>query len=585
MSGAAGPGGDPGARERARQAVWAHARGSLDGLPEGGLNLAHEAVFRHAVGPRAEHPALRFARADGEIEAMSYARLAEDVAGFAADLAERGVAPGEAVFTLLGRAPAWYHAGLGALAHGAVFCPLFASLGPEPVAVRLARGDARVLVTTPALYAAKVAPIRDRVPGLRHVILVEAEAGSAPTVPAARTVAPSSAAAPTRPDDPALLHFTSGTTGMPKGAVQVHEAAVAHAHSAREVFELGPDDVFWCTADAGWVTGTVYGMLMPLIAGVTSLVDEGGFEAGRWCRLLADQGVTVWYTSPTALRMLMKVGAEAARARTYPRLRLLASVGEPLDAGAVAWGQAHFGQPVHDTWWQTETGAIMIANPAGAAPVPGAMGVPVPGVEAAIARVSERGPERAAPELVVIDEPGQEGMLVLRTGWPSMFRTYLHEPDRYRACFAGGWYLTGDLARRDSEGRFWFVGRADDAIESAGHLIGPFEVESGLRLHPAVADAAAVGVPDPITGERVVAFVELAPGATADEGLRRELLGFARKQLGPAVAPKQIVFHPDLPRTQSGKVLRRLLRERALGPSSGGDLGNGPTAADGDGGR
>jgi len=321
--------------------------------------------------------------------------------------------------------------------------------------------------------------------------------------------------------------------------------------------------VFWCTADPGWVTGTSYGIIAPLLHGVTSIVDAGDFDAERWYGILDEQGVTVWYTAPTAIRMLMKAGPELARHHTYPSLRFIASVGEPLNPEAVWWGHETLGLPIHDNWWQTETGGIMIANTPALDVKPGSMGKPLPGIEAAIVQRLEDG------KIAVIDTPNQEGELALKRGWPSMLRGYLNNEERYRQCFSGDWYLTGDLARRDADGYYWFVGRADDVIKSAGHLIGPFEVESALMEHPAVAEAGVIGKPDAMVGEVVKAFVSLKAGFVPDEALRKQLLGHARKKLGAAVAPKEIDFLPSLPRTRSGKIMRRLLKARELGLPEG----------------
>ncbi|MGZ9100831.1 MAG: AMP-binding protein, partial [Brevundimonas sp.] len=371
------------------------------------------------------------------------------------------------------------------------------------------------------------------------------------------------AAEPTQGDDMALLHFTSGTTGKPKGALHVHEAIVAHVATARLALDLHPDDVYWCTADPGWVTGTSYGIISPLTNGVTLVVDEAEFDAERWRRILGEQKVTVWYTAPTAVRMLMKAWDADPRPYDLPALRFMASVGEPLNPEAVLWGVEAFGRPFHDNWWQTETGGIMIANFAAMDIKPGSMGRPLPGVTAGIVERAADGSVREAREPMALGE------LALRPGWPSIMRGYLHEEERFRKCFAGGWYLSGDLAMRDADGYYWFVGRADDVIKSAGHLIGPFEVESVLMEHPAVAEAAVIGLPDPIAGETVKAFVALRDGFEAGEPLRRDILGHARKRLGPAVAPRDIAFRQNLPKTRSGKLMRRLLKARELGLAEG----------------
>src|SRR5208282_565341 len=368
---------------------------------------------------------------------------------------------------------------------------------------------------------------------------------------------------PTDPQDLALLHFTSGTTGKPKGAMHVHEAVVAHHATGRFALDFHPDDIFWCTADPGWVTGTSYGIIAPLTHGITSIIDEAEFDAERWYALLQNQKITIWYTAPTAVRMMMRAGVDVIRKYDLGRLRFIASVGEPLNPEAVVWGQQAFGLPIHDNWWQTETGGIMIANYAATEIRPGSMGLPLPGIDAGIVR------RRPDETIETINEPEVEGELALRPGWPSMFRGYLNEEERYRKCFADGWYLTGDLAKRDSDGYYWFVGRADDVIKSSGHLIGPFEVESILLEHPAVAEAGVIGKPDPVAGEVVKAFVSLKSAYSPSEEQRNELLGFARKRLGAVVAPKEIAFIANVPKTRSGKIMRRLLKARELGLPEG----------------
>jgi acetyl-CoA synthetase len=543
---------------------WERAQAELDGLPGGGLNIAYEAVDRHLAHGRGGHLAIRWLGKDGLRRDFTYGDLASLSDRFAALLKRLGLGRGDSVFCLAGRVPELYVAALGTLKNGSVFSPLFSAFGPEPVETRMRLGDARLLVTTAALYRKKVEAWRPRLPSLRHVLIID---GPAPegTIDLAGAMAEgdgSFALVRTTPTDPALLHFTSGTTGRPKGAIHVHGAVVVHHMTGRCVLDLHPTDIFWCTADPGWVTGTSYGIIAPLTNGVTMIVDEAEFDADRWYRILQQEKVTVWYTAPTAIRMLMKAGADLARRYDLSALRFAASVGEPLNPEAVVWGVEALGRPFHDNWWQTETGGIMIANYAAMAIKPGSMGRPLPGVDAAIV-------ERRENALAVIEAPMQAGELALKAGWPAMFRGYLNEPDRYAKCFVGDWYLTGDLAMRDADGYFWFVGRADDVIKSAGHLIGPFEVESALMEHPAVAEAGVIGKPDPVVGEVVKAFVSLKPGFAADEALRKELLGHARKRLGPAVAPKEIDILPGLPRTRSGKIMRRLLKARELGLPEG----------------
>ena len=545
---------------------WDAVRAEL-AMP-GGLNIAYHALDRHIAEGCGDKLALRWLGKNDERRDLTYRELLGLSNRFANLLHDLGVGEGERVFSLLGRIPELYVAALGTLRNGSVFCPLFSAFGPEPVRTRMAIGEAKVLITTAALYRRKVADWRYELPGLQHVLLTDAD-GSPPfteTIDYAAAMARSSdepRLAATGPEDLALLHFTSGTTGGPKGAMHVHEALLAHHITGRYALDFHPDDVFWCTADPGWVTGTSYGIIAPLTNNITMVVDEAEFDAERWYRILQNEQVTVWYTAPTAIRMLMKAGPEIAWKYDLSRLRFLASVGEPLNPEAVVWSHRVYFRPFHDNWWQTETGGIMIANFAAMDIKPGSMGRELPGIDAAIVA---RQPDGTAHR---IEEPMTPGELALRPGWPSMFRGYLGEPERYHKCFADGWYLTGDLAMRDADGYFWFVGRADDVIKSAGHLIGPFEVETALMEHPAVAEAGVIGKPDPIAGEIVKAFINLKPGYTASEPLARELLGHARKRLGPAVAPKEIAFRPDLPRTRSGKIMRRLLRARELGLPEG----------------
>jgi acetyl-CoA synthetase len=549
---------------------WDAARRELDGLPGGeGVNIAYEAVDRHVARGRGDNVALRCLRKNGTRQDLTYAELAHASNRFANVLRSLGIRPGEPVFVLADRIPELYVAALGTLKNRSVFCPLFSAFGPEPIAARLTIGKGAALVTTPTLYRRKVQGIRDSLPSLRHVLLVgePAEIAGIERIGDLRAMmaAASSAftIASTVADDVALLHFTSGTTGKPKGAMHVHGAVVMHHMTGKLALDFHADDVFWCTADPGWVTGTSYGIIAPLTNGITSIVDEGDFDAARWYQVLQDERVTVWYTAPTAIRMLMKAGAELPRSYDLSRLRFIASVGEPLNPEAVRWGQHALGLAIHDNWWQTETGGIMIANYRAMDVRPGSMGRPLPGVEAAIAV------RDAAGAVSIVETPDTEGELVLRPGWPSMFRGYLGDDERYRRCFAGGWYFTGDLARRDADGYYWFVGRSDDVIKSSGHLIGPFEVESTLLEHPAVAEAAVIGKPDPVAGELVKAFVSLKHGFQPNDELRLALLGFARTRLGPAVAPKEIAFLDVLPRTKSGKLMRRLLKARELGLPEG----------------
>ncbi|MXN64028.1 acetate--CoA ligase [Stappia sp. GBMRC 2046] len=547
--------------------TWDDARKLLSYLPGGSLNICHEAVDRHVEHGQGSNFALRWLGRKGDTRNFTYSDLQAETSRFANVLAAHGIERNDSVFSLLGRVPELYIAALGTLKHGSAYSPLFSAFGPEPVRMRMEIGRSAALVTTKSLYKRKVEAWRNELPTLKCVFLIDAHGEDLPdgTIDLASEMErrpETFETVETRPEDRALIHFTSGTTGRPKGALHVHEAVVAHAVTARFALDLRQGDIFWCTADPGWVTGTSYGIIAPLVLGATMIVDEGEYDAERWYEILKEQKVNVWYTAPTAIRMLMKYGEEHVRSREFAHLRFMASVGEPLNPEAVMWSMRAFGMPFHDNWWQTETGGIMIANFAAEDVKPGSMGRPLPGIEAGIV-------ERQDGAVREITEENRPGELALKVGWPSMMRGYLNEEERYRKCFAGEWYLTGDLAYRDGDGYFWFVGRADDLIKSSGHLIGPFEVESALIEHEAVAEAAVIGLPDETAGETVKAYVVLNPGFVESEALVRDIMAHARKRLGPAVAPRMIEPCKTLPHTRSGKVMRRLLKARELGLPEG----------------
>ena len=537
------------------------------GVSAGNFNIAQAAVAKHASGPLAGHLAIRWISKDGRMVDFTFRDLNAATNRFANVLTALGIGKGDTVFALAGRVPELYVAALGTLKNSSIFCPLFSAFGPDPLQQRLFKGEAKILVTTSRLFQKNIAALLPSLPMLKYVLLVDAGADLQDRVISLpRQMEKASGEftiPPTGPEDPALLHFTSGTTGTPKGALHVHKAVLMHYMTGKYVLDLHSGDIFWCTADPGWVTGTSYGIIAPLLHGVTNIVDEGDFDAQRWYRTLEQQKVTVWYTAPTAIRMLMRAAGQPRKQYDLGKLRFIASVGEPLNPAAVVWGQEALGLPIHDNWWQTETGGIMIANFAAMDIKPGSMGRPLPGVEATIVK------RTGETTVEVIHEPDVDGELALKPGWPSMFRGYLHEEERYRKCFQNGWYITGDLAWRDADGYYWFIGRADDIIKTAGHMVGPFEVESALLEHPAVAEAGVIGKPDPIIGEVVKAFVALKPGFEPSEDLGLELIGFARTKLGSVVAPKEIAFEASLPRTRSGKIMRRLLKMRELGLPAG----------------
>lgn len=555
---------------------WNQARQAMAGLPGGALNIAHEAVDRHADGPAGDRVAIRWLGADGRRQRISYRDLRDRCNRVANLLCRLGLRRGDTLFMLAPHGPDTAAVLLGALKAGLVVAPLQPDAGPDPIATRLAQGAGRALVTTAALYREAVAAVRSSLPRLELVLLLADGGGGADgatdplpedTLDLALLMQAASVdfqAVPTLPDEPALLHFTSGATGRPKGVLQAHEAVLGHWTTGRLALDLHLGDVLWCTATPGDAVATVCGLLAPLLQGVTVVMDEAGFDPAHAMDVLDQQGVTVWCTTPTAIRQLMKAGPGPLALRRLARLRLVVSLGEPLDAQAVWWAQEALGLPIHDQWWQAEAGGILIANTLSLDLKPGAMGKPLPGVQACvICRRADGGVE-------VVTTTEAEGELALRSGWPSMFRGYLGEDGRYQKRFVrsaeGLLYLTGDLVRRDADGYFWFVGTADEVIKSAGHTIGPAEVEAALLRHPSVADAAVVGQPDPVLGQTARAFVVLQPGVDRSDALRRALLAHARQHLGPVWAPQDIDFCPQLPRTRNGKLMRRLVKIQAVQP-------------------
>ena len=544
---------------------WEDVHRELDWLENGGLNIAYEAVDRHIKTPLKNKKALLWEGKSGESEKFTFFDLYRLTNRFANVLRGLGVEKGDRVFAYMDRTPELYICLLGALKAGAVIGPLFSAFGPDAVKDRLQDSRAKVLVTNPRLVRT-VHEILDELPHLERIIIVNRN--NAPYTLQDREIeyeklmddaSDEFEIERTVKEDYAIMHYTSGTTGKPKGAVHAHQAVIGHYATAKYVLDLHPDDIYWCTADPGWVTGTSYGIFGPWSNGISQVVYEGGFGAGHWYGVIEKYNVTVWYTAPTAIRMLMKAGEKVVRKYNLKSLRYICSVGEPLNPEAVLWSQKEIGLPFHDNWWQTETGCIQIANYPVQDIKPGSMGRPFPGVVAAILD------ENCEKEL----QPGHEGNLALRAGWPSMFRTYWNKEELYRSLFKGQWYITGDRARMDEDGYFWFVGRADDVINTAGHLVGPFEVESALIEHPAVAEAGVIGIPDKLANEVIKAFVSLKDGYTPSEELRRDIKNFARKKLAALSCPRDIEFLPGLPKTRSGKIMRRLLKAKELGLPEG----------------
>jgi acetyl-CoA synthetase len=483
---------------------------------------------------------------------------------FAHFLSGLGLLPGERICLFMDRVPELYISFLGILKMGGIAQPLFSAFGEESLFTRLDNAKTAAILTQKK-HVAKVRKIQEQLPELRHIIIVDGEGSPLREHEVSFEMQKAQKverfeACPTTAETPSVLHYTSGTTGQPKGAQHVHYSLISQYLTTKWVLDLREDDIYWCTADPGWVTGTSYGIIGPWANGVTQVVLDSGFNAEKWYKLIEKHRVTVWYSAPTAIRLLMKEGTELVKKFDLSSLRHLCSVGEPLNPEAVLWSQEAFGLPFHDNFWQTETGSIVISNYPGMPIKPGSMGKPFPGITAAVLD-----PKTLEP----VAQPGTVGLIALRPGWPAMFRTYWNNPQVYQSKFRNGWYICGDRASLDAEGYFWFVGRDDDVINTAGHLVGPFEIESALLEHPAVAESGAIGKPDPVNMEVVKAFVALKPGFEPSDDLELEIMNFIRKKLSPLAMPQEIEFVKSLPKTRSGKIMRRLLRAQEWGEPVG----------------
>ncbi len=490
-------------------------------------------------------------------------RLASNTIG--SYLRSLGIGAGDRVCLFMDKIPELYLGFLGVVKIGAIAQPLFSAFGDESLFVRLDDAKTKAIITQ-RKHALKVRKILAQMPYLEHVIIVDHDGKKELKD---REIAFSLANAapvehleihPTLAESPSVLHYTSGTTGKPKGVQHVHYSLISQYLTAKWVLDLKDDDVYWCTADPGWVTGTSYGIIAPFAMGVTQCVQDVGFAAENWYRFIEKNKVTVWYSAPTAIRSLMKAGDEVVKKFNLSSLRHLASVGEPLNAEAVHWSNRVFGLPFHDTYWQTETGSIMITNFPGMKVKAGSMGRAFPGITSCVLDLKTYEP---------IAESGRIGLIAFKPGWPAMMRTYWNNPETYKNKFKNGWYLPGDRSSIDNEGYFWFAGRDDDIINTAGHLVSPFEVESALLEHQAVAESAVVAKPDEVNMEVVKAFVTLKRGFEAGPDLELDIMNFIRKRLSPLAMPQEIEYVESLPKTRSGKIMRRLLRAKEWGEEIG----------------
>ncbi len=550
--------------ERLKDFDWGRAREELayDDAPT--KNIAYFLAERNCERGLGDKVALIWENAAGDAaERFTFEQLRLYGNAYARLLRGLGVEPGERVCLFMDKIPDLYFSFVGILKAGAIAQPLFSAFREDSLFTRLENAETSAVLTTKKL-AGRVRRIRDKLPALKHLIIVDAgdaeprEGETHFDLHAGEPVEEFDIY-PADEETPSVLHYTSGTTGAPKGALHVHGSLVAQYITARWVLDIRDDDVYWCTADPGWVTGTSYGIIGPWALGATQLVLEIGFMPERWYAAIEKYRVTVWYSAPTAIRLLMKEGAEIVGRHDLGSLRHLVSVGEPLNPEAVIWSEEVYGLPFHDSFWQTETGSIVISNYPGMQIKPGSMGKPFPAMEAAVLDPQGFEPVKA----------GIVGLIALRPGWPAMFRQYWNNEEVYNSKFVDGWYICGDRATVDEDGYYWFVGRDDDVINTGGHLVGPFEIESALLEHPAVAESAAVGKPDPVNLEVVKAFVALKPGYEPTDKTRLDIINFVRKKLSPLAMPQEIEFMDGMPKTRSGKIMRRLLKARETGEEIG----------------
>jgi acetyl-CoA synthetase len=546
------------------ESSWEVAERELGLQPGGPVNIGWYCTDRICELGRSDAPALIWEDFRGAGRTYTFDDLRIKTNTLAAWLRSLGLEAGDRICLFMDRVPELYLGVLAILKMGGVAQPLFSAFGEESLGTRLADAGTAAIVTQKK-HLSKVRKIRDTLPELKYVIVVDAPAGTLreEEVALALDALPECQrfdVHPTTAESPSLLHYTSGTTGQPKGAQHVHGSLVAQYITTRRVLDLQDDDIYWCNADPGWVTGTSYGIIGPWACGATQVVLDAGFNAEHWYAFIAKHRVTVWYSAPTAIRLLMREGTELVRKFDLSSLRHLCSVGEPLNPEAVIWSQQALGRPFLDTFWQTETGCIVITNLPGMPVKPGSMGKPFPGITACVLDPLTNQP---------ITETGRVGLIALRPGWPSMLRGYWKNPVAYEKKFRNGWYICGDRASVDADGYFWFVGRDDDVINTGGHLVGPFEIESALLEHPAVAESAAVAKPDKINMEVVKAFVTLKPGYAPSADLELEIMNVIRKRLSPLAMPQEIEFVASLPKTRSGKIVRRVLRAQEWGQPVG----------------
>lgn len=524
-------------------------------------NIGHICTKQQCELGLADKIAMRWVPVQGEATDYTFADLESGSSRFANLLSSLGFEAGEVIFTFLPKMPEQFFSFLGSLKKRLITGTLFANFGEDALLDRLGDAKAKGIITKKS-FLKKISRIRDRLPNLRYIIVVDSDEDIAPDIlsynrlmnlASDRFVTPLTA-----PETPSVLHYTSGSTGKPKGVLHVHRSVLHQSRTAVEVLNLTETDIFWCTADQGWVTGTSYGIIGPWSLGVTQIHYGGGYDAKIWFDLLQNERVTIWYSAPTALRMLMREDAALYAGYDLRCLRHIFSVGEPLNPEVMAWAHSTLDKDIYDTWFQTETGGIMITNRPGLSIRPGSMGTPLDGIEPAI--IADDG------ELL---GSNRQGNLCLKIGWPSMFVTYLNNESAYNSKMKNGWYYTGDTAVRDDDGYYWFKGRSDDVINTAGHLISPFEVESALLEVEEVAESGVIGAPDEMLYEKVVAFVHLHKQFTWSKELEVKIRLHVSNRASSIATPQEIIIVDSVPKNKSGKIMRRVLKARYLGQDEG----------------
>src|ERR1035437_4736099 len=551
--------------ERLKSFDWSVSEKEL-GYKQGDIiNIGWYCSDRICMMGKSDKPALYYEGFGGVEKKYTFndIRLAGNTIG--TFLTNLGLKNEDRICLFMDRIPELYFSFLGILKIGAVVQPLFSAFGDESLFVRLENAQTRAIITQ-RKHLPKVRKIRSRLPYLEFIIIVDhlktkdlennEIAFSLEETPAVENMN----IFPTKAESPSVLHYTSGTTGQPKGVQHVHYSLISQYLTTKWVLDLQDNDIYWCTADPGWVTGTSYGIIGPWSLGITLCILDAGFSAQTWYKFIEKYNVSMWYSAPTAIRSLMKAGEDIIKNFDLSGLRHLASVGEPLNSEAVIWSERIFGKPFLDTFWQTETGSIMITNFPGMKVKPGSMGKPFPGITSVVLD-----PKTFEP----IKESGKIGLIAFKPGWPAMMRTYLNNDEKYREKFVNGWYLSGDKASIDNDGYFWFIGRDDDIINTGGHLVSPFEVESALLEHPAVGESAVVAKPDEANMEVVKAFITLKPGFIPSKDLELEIMNFIRKKLSSLAMPQEIEYMDKLPKTRSGKIMRRLLHAKEWGEEIG----------------